>query len=326
MNRTFFVAALATLASGAAMAQSNVTVYGRLNLTLEQVNLNGTKVKKENNNSSRIGFKGTEDIGGGLKAGFVLESGLSPDTGAAAASFWGRQSEVNLGGGFGTVRLGNFVSEAYFATADYISMHNHDTGDSGDALYAYVGRNTNKVAYRAPEFVKGLSLEGAVSAAESSTRIKTYDFAANYSLGALALGLGYEKAGTPTLSQKQFAVRALYDFGSLVVGGYLQRDTNGWGAGDRTTFRLSGAYMMGASEFHLNVGKAGKYSNTANSDATQFTAGYNYALSKRTKVYGYFTEVKDGSANLYNSGNFGIASTGSSTKFSAIAGGIRHNF
>jgi len=311
MNRTLVVAALSTLISGAALAQSSVTVYGRLNMTLESQDMNGTNVKKENNNSSRIGFKGSEDLGGGLKAGFVLESGMSPDTGAAGSPFWGRQSEVNLSGGFGTVRLGRFTSEAYFATADYISMHNHDTGTSEDALYGYVGRNTNKVAYRAPEFVKGLSIEGAVSAAEGVVgQTRSYDFAGNYSLGDLHIGLGYEKNGTA----KQMALSGFYQLGSILLGGYVQRDTNAWGSGDRTSFRLSGAYMLGASEFHLNVGKAGKTSNVANSAATQFTAAYNYNLSKRTKVYGYWTKVN------------AERNTGYASDYSSMAAGVRHNF
>ena len=64
------------------------------------------------NSSSRWGLRGSEDLGGGMKAGFQFESGFNPGTGQAAARFFGRQSDVYLGGGFGTLRLGNFTSEA----------------------------------------------------------------------------------------------------------------------------------------------------------------------------------------------------------------------
>ncbi len=326
MKRTLIVAAIATLATGAALAQSSVTIYGRLNLTLERQDINGVKLSKMENNSSRIGFKGTEDLGGGLKAGFQLEHGFSPDTGTAAAQFWGRQSEVNLSGGFGMVRLGTFTSEAYFATADYISMHNHDTGSSSDALYAYIGRNTNKVAYRTPEFVKGLTLEAAVSAGEGVRdagvmRTRSYDFAANYQLGGLHLGLGYEKNATA----KQFAVSGLYEMGAFTLGGMVQRDTDGYGMGfgKRSSFRVSAAYNVGASEFHVNVGKSGDYSRVANSDAKQFTLGYNYNLSKRTKVYGYYTKIDDNKAGIYTGGPRGGNREG---EFSSLAVGVRHNF
>ena len=320
MKRTLIVAAIgafATLATGIASAQSSVTIYGRLNLSLERQDLNGRKLSKMENNASRIGFKGTEDLGGGLKAGFVLEHGFSPDTGTPAAQFWGRQSEVNLSGGFGTVRLGTFTSEAYYATADYISMHNHDTGSSSDALYAYVGRNTNKIAYRAPEFIKGLSLEGAVSAGEGVRdagvlRTRSYDFAANYQLGALHLGLGYEKNATA----KQVAVSGLYEIGAFTFGGMVQRDTDGFGVnlGNRTSFRLSAMYALGASEFHVNAGKAGDYSRLTNSGARQYTLGYNYNLSKRTKLYGYYTKIDAERSTPY------------AADFSSLAVGLRHNF
>ena len=311
MTRTLIVAAIATLATSAAMAQSSVNIYGRFNVTAEAQNSNGVKTKVLQNNSSRIGFKGTEDLGGGLRAGFILEHGFNADTGLPTGAFWGRQSEVNLSGGFGAVRLGRFTSEAYFATSDYIGMHNHETGTSSDALYAYIGRDTNKVAYRTPEFVKGLTLEAAVSANEnSSANARSYDVAANYQVGALHLGLGYEKFGTA----KQMAASALYEMGSFVLGGMVQRDTNAYGNGDRTNFRLSAAYMMGTSEFHLNVGKAGDYSKQTQSGAKQYTLGYNYNLSKRTKVYGFYTKVD---AERF---------TGYASDFSSLAAGIRHNF
>ena len=314
MNRTLIVAAVATLATSAAMAQSSVNIYGRFNLTAEAQDSNGKKVKVLQNNSSRIGFKGTEDLGGGLKAGFILEHGFNADTGQPSGAFWGRQSEVNLSGGFGMVRMGTFTSEAYFATSDYIGMHNHETGTSSDSLYAYIGRGTNKVAYRTPEFVKGLSIEGAVSANESSlAKARSYDFAANYQLGALHLGLGYEKFGTA----KQMAVSGLYEAGSFVFGGMIQRDTDGWGAnlGDRTNFRGSVAYMFGSNELHLNIGKSGEYSKLKGSDATQFTLGYNYNLSKRTKVYSFYTKTND-EKKVYGFGG----------DFSSLAVGLRHNF
>ena len=284
MQRTLMAAAVALLATGSAFAQSSVTIYGRANVTVESLDRDGVKTTELVNNASRLGFKGTEDLGGGLKANFVLEHRFSIDTGIPSSTFWAGQSELNLeSASFGTLRLGQFTSEAYYATADYISMHNHDTGTSSDALYAYLGRDTNKIAYRLPTLVKGLQLEGAVSMAEGSANLRTYDFAANYQLGSLALGAGYQKFG----DDNQFAVRALYEVGSFVFGAYVQQNEDVSNArGDRTTFRLSGAYNVGASEFHLNFGAADDYSNVADSDAQQFTLGYNYNLSKRTKVYG----------------------------------------
>ena len=309
MKKTLIVAAVATLAAGSALAQSSVTVYGRLNTTAEAVESNGIKTKQLVNNASRLGFKGVEDLGGGLKAGFVLEHRFASDTGLAASTFWAGQSEVYLGGSFGTIRMGQFTSEAYFATADYVSLHNHDTGNSEDKLYAYLGNNGNKIAYRTPEIVKGLTAEAAVSAGEGRGN-RTWDGAINYSIGALALGLGYEKNG----ESNQVAVRALYDGGAFLLGGYIQRHDDNT-LGDRMIYRLSGAYIVGASEFHLNVGFADEYKRLSGSDATQWTVAYNYNLSKRTKVYAFYTEVDD-SKKI----------SGTAGDFNSIAVGVRHNF
>ncbi len=301
--------ACALLGTGSAWAQSQVNLYGRVNLSVERQKVGDVTRNVEQNNSSRWGLKGSEDLGGGLRAGFVLESGFSADTGAASANFFGRVSELDLSGGFGTLRLGNFFSEAYYATADYVSNHNHDTGTSSDALYAYLGRGANKVAYRAPEFAKGLSLEGSISLREAAAD-HNYDVAVNWDLGDLALGAGYEKAGT----QNQFAVRAYYLLGPWRFGGYAQHDNNAFGTGSRTNVRLSGVYLFGLSELHLNAGAAGKTGDVANSSAKQYTVAYNYNLSKRTKVYTFYTKVNDGTAALYGG------------DFSSLAVGIRHNF
>ncbi|KNZ34361.1 MAG: porin [Methylibium sp. NZG] len=312
MKKSLLTVALATVAAGSALAQSSVTIYGRLNQSVERQKTGTAEpVWVLQNSSSRIGFKGAEDLGGGLKAGFQIEHGFSPDTGAAAGTFWGRQSEVNLGGNFGLLRLGNFTSEAYFATADYISMHNHDTGTSSDALYAYLGRDINKIAYRTPD-IKGLTVEGAVALSEASGFGRTIDLAANYAIGPLQLGAGYQRVSTT--AQKQFAIRGLYEIGSFVIGAYVQRDENGYAAGKRTTTRLSGMYTLGSSELHLNFGNAGKYSSVPDSSAKQFTVGYNYNMSKRTKVYSFYTKVDAAAGNTYL------------TDFSSFAVGVRHNF
>ena len=330
------LALLATVGATSVMAQSSVTLYGRVNTSVERQKDGDVTTTGMFNNASRIGFKGVEDLGGGLKAGFQLEAGFASDTGAgtdwpglppATGINFGRQSEVNLSGGFGMVRLGNFVPESYYATADFVSMHNHDTGSSSDQLYYdpvwFGGLGTkNKVGYRSPS-LGGLVIDAAVNLHEKAagTNEKNgFDLAANYNLGALALGAGYSYVN----SNYQLGLRAAYTFGQFTVGGYYQRnkDDNQWvsgGAGTRDNFRLSGMYTMGASEFHVNLGHASKWSNVPDSAATQWTLGYNYNLSKRTKVYGYYTRVNNSAAIAYKASKLG-------DDFSSFAVGVRHNF
>ena len=339
------LALLAAVGASSAMAQSSVTLYGRVNTSVERQKDGDVTTTGMFNNASRIGFKGVEDLGGGLKAGFQLEAGFASDTGSGTG--WpglpsgtginfGRQSEVNLSGGFGMVRLGNFFPESYFATAGYVSMHNHDTGSSSDALYYdpvwFGGLGTkNKVGYRSPS-LGGLVIDAAVSLHEKGDLYvgntvvgklpekNGFDLAANYNLGALALGAGYSYVN----SNYQLGLRAAYTFGAFTVGGYYQRNKDdnqfapgGWGT--RNNFRLSGMYTMGASEFHVNLGRANNWSNVNDSASTQYTVGYNYNLSKRTKVYGYYTRINNGANSL----NWAVP-TGDN--FSSFAVGVRHNF
>jgi len=99
----------------------------------------------------------------------------------------------------------------------------------------------------------------------------------------------------------------------------VQRDTDATGPGSRTNFRLSGMYTMGATELHANYGHAGNVGGVANTGASQFTFGVNQNLSKRTKVYGFYTKVDNKSAAGYVSGVAG----GDASSFAL---GVRHNF
>ena len=314
IKRSIALAVLATLASGAALAQSSVTLYGRLNVTAERQKVGSDTQTVLEDNYSRIGFKGEEDLGGGLKAGFIIEHGFDPTTGAAASTFWGRQSEVYLSSKLGMLRLGNFIQESLYATADVVSMHNHDTGTSADALYTYFGSDVNKVAYRTPEFVKGLWAEASIAEATAGTGGKRpVDLAVNYDLGKLQLGAGYTKAD----QDNQFAVRASYGMGPFTLAAYAQRTKSD--DVSRNAFRVAGMYTLGASEFHVNVGYAGKRGDLADTQATQATLGYNYNLSKRTKVYGFVTKVDNKAAAEYMTKKAGV-------DFSSVAVGVRHNF
>lgn len=310
MKKIALVAALAAVAAPA-FAQSSVTLWGRINTSVESQKIGSADRKVVvQNNGSRLGFKGTEELGGGLKASFALEHGLNSDTGAATGgtTFWNRGSWVQLEGAFGAVRLGKWFPGSYFATADYVSMHNHDTGTSADNLYGTRFTTNNKVSYFTPSNSAGVSAEVGVAAGEG-TAPRAWDVAVNYDMGPLHAGFGYEKVGI----YKQYAVRGLYELGAFTFGGYYQREEVS-GFKNRDVGRLAAMYTMGQSEFHLNVGgsKTGGDGAFRFGGAKQYTVGYNYNLSKRTKVYGFWTKTD------YN----GVGQA----DFSSLAAGIRHNF
>jgi predicted porin len=325
MKRTLLLAALAATAATSAFAQSSVTIYGRLNMTLEREKFSGQdSANNLNNNSSRIGFRGTEDLGGGLKALFELEHGFNPDTGTASQggnNFWARSSFVGLEGGFGKVRLGNMTSAAYYATADYVSMHNHDTGTSSDALYDSFSQPTDKVSYTTPSF-GGNTIEVAMTTRDNNVGARTADVAYNGDFGPLHVGAGFTKAKD---GPSEIALRALYELGAFTFGGYYQRTSGEFqgtpsDSAERNNFRFAAMYALGAGEFHANVGWAGDRGGVDNTGAKQYTLGYNHNLSKRTKLYGYYTTVRNDSGAAY----MGAPTAGSD--YSSLAAGIRHNF
>jgi len=347
MKRTL-IAAAAVLAAGTAFAQSSVTLYGRVNTSIEYQTTETAAGAKSHvsvlqNNASRWGLRGSEDLGGGLKGLFVLESAFQSDTGAAGGQpgLFGREAWVGVEGNFGRVRLGNLgATAAYYATADYISMHNHDTGTSSDAFYLYPGATgggalqfaelKNAVGYNTPNF-GGLVVEAQFGLREGgvSTPKTVGVLAANFDRGPLHLGAAFVNApitlgGVAGTEGKEYGLRALYELGAFTVGAYYIRNEAEAGAAEakRDSFRVSGMYTLGGSEFHVNVGYADKIKlNTgtlAASDAIQYTLGYNYNLSKRTKVYAFYTAV-DNKAGATYSGAAG-------TDFSSVAVGVRHNF
>jgi predicted porin len=317
MKKIALVAALAAVAAPA-FAQSTVTLWGRLNTSVESQRVaGGDRVVKEENNSSRLGVRGTEDLGGGLKASFNLEHGLNSDTGAASGGtqFWSRQSNVELSGSFGAVRLGAWFPDSYFSTVDRTSNHNHDTGTSSDALFSTFafGFRTNRVAYFTPT-ISGFSAIASVHAGEGTVGdARAYDLAANYELDGLHVGATYSEANT-AVKRKAYGIEADYSFGPFLVTGYYQREEVA-GFRARDIGRVSAMYALGASEFHVNVGgtKSGSDGSFKSAGASQWTLGYNYNLSKRTKVYAFYTAIDQKLAK-------------SAGDFESLAVGIRHNF
>ncbi len=314
MKRSLAFIALAAIGSTSALAQSNVTLYGRINTTVENQKIGtASAVTVVANNSSRWGLKGSEDLGGGLKAGFALENGFASDTGVISQTgkIFGRRAEVNLSGGFGTVRMGTYNETAFDYTDDYTDNHNHGTGSSSNAFWGGFGRLNNAVGYISPTF-GGVTFYGNVQLKESKAAgaKDIIDIAADYAAGNFGLGAGYVKKGDGNL----VSVRANYSIGGFGIAGYVASDEDLSYAKKATQVRLSASYTIGASEFHVNVGQIGKRKDVADSKATQATIGYNYNLSKRTKAYAFVTKVDDGKAAVYGG------------DFRSVALGVRHNF
>ncbi|HEY9105888.1 MAG TPA: porin, partial [Roseateles sp.] len=151
MKKALIALAVLGLTGGAAVAQSSVTLFGVVDADLKYTKANGQTLKKLDSsglNTSRFGLRGTEDLGGGLKAGFWLESEISPDTGAAASVFWGRRATVSLSGDFGEVRLGRNKTASRLHLEDFDPYAFTGLGSTG-VLYSNLGSGNGTAFGRA---------------------------------------------------------------------------------------------------------------------------------------------------------------------------------
>ena len=307
-KKTMAALAVTALLSGTAFAETSFTIYGRANVSVEQQKVGGQSDSVLVDNASRLGFRANRDLSDGMSVGTVLEAGTNLTSGSTKTNkLFAREASVALNGAFGQVKLGRMpASVAYFATADYVSNHNHDTGTSSDALYDFLATGTGT---------------------SDSTNVSPIAMAASYDAGALQLGLGYESAQNPTtvaaVSASQVTARAFYSMGALGFGGYVQKSSGS--NFDRTAYRLSAMYTLGQSEFHVNVGSAGNRASVANTGATQYTLAYNYNLDKQTKVYAMLTQVSNKAAAGYNPGGFATANS-NGQDLRSVGAGVRYNF
>ncbi len=353
--------ALAALAVvGAASAQvngfaagsgSSVTVFGVVDATVAIGNgdtANKTQLTNSGYNSSRLGFKGVEDMGGGLKARFWLEASVANDNGAGGATnvnnqatggalagmngsqglAFGRSSWVALNGGFGEVRLGRDYSPQFWTLTVYDPFGTNGVGTT-QTLNSSAGgvvtvRASNSVAYITPSMsgfvVWGMMYFGENASNAASQAGDGAAIRAQYDMGPLSLAAAYSKTTTGAGTDVQTTnFGASYDMKVAQLIAHWNKDAN-TGAADQTGY-LVGALIPVAPAGTVRVAYSTSDNGTAKTN--KFALGYVYDMSKRTALYGTF-------ASLSNSGGAAQAlngavtpANGSSTGFDL---GIRHAF
>lgn len=343
MKKTVLAAAAVAALSGSAFAQSSVTVYGVVDASIESIKGvdSITRVTSDNYASSRLGFRGVEDLGGGLKGKFVLEASLKTDTGAHDQSrFWGRAAWVGVEGGFGELRLGRQDSSigALAGNTNILGAQDYDdlkfAGTFGGDTYRRVD---NAITYLLPKFVDGLSAQVQYSTNASGdenddNRGQGWGFSVQYAGGPFGAGIGYidtKQTGNADNDDTGLLVYGSYDFGAAKLTAYYNKDerdlvTQPATYDDRSVFGLKVGVPFGSS-FVLTAGVS-KVQNVAfveNADATVVAIKGAYSLSKRTALYGLITHVDNDDTS-----NLGVAKQvpGAGEKSHGIAFGVRHTF
>lgn len=320
MKKSLLALAMLGAFAGAASAQTNVTIYGIVDAAIEWNNPSGANNttwsmtdgnSNFNKNGSRLGFKGSEDLGGGLSAIFQLENGFNVDSGVQAGALFGRQAFVGLKGNFGTVKLGRQYNPM-FGALDTIDPFNVGfTGDMSRVFNPNGARTNNTINYSYSN--AGLSAEVAYALGEAPGNFgagRQWGLGLGYANGPLNVQFAYTNdhgtVATPA-ETKTLLVGGVYDLGVAKVHAGFQTDKNDVAGGNNDrNWMLGVSAPVGAGQVLASYVR-GDDRTATNADVDQLGVGYVHNLSKRTNVYTSFAHQNDKSAanldnNVFNVG------------------------
>ncbi len=339
--------ACASAFAGSANAQS-LTTYGIVDMGFvgESGGTAGSvdKITSGAQSGTRLGFKGTEDLGNNIKALFVLETGITGDQGGFGYNSdftknlaFARQSFVGLQSDAGTLTLGRQYTPFFLALNAVADPFASGLAGNAQNLIPHSGiRMNNAVKYASPIF-SGVSAEIAYGFGEETTvgsdrAGRNVGGSIGYSDGALNVRLAHHKANnttaaTSTLTDTSTMLAANYNFQvAKLFAAYSDNDqqiaTNGITKGKSRDFLIGVSVPFGNHTFIASyINKDGRSAD--NLDASQFGLGYTYALSKRTNLYAAWATIDNKRGGvLYKVGNNSETGTGDR----AINLGVRHTF
>ncbi len=360
MTNKILPTALLGLLSGHACTQDDaVQLYGRLNLGIESVRLHGSNdgaaTPRLSNYRSVFGVRGSEDLGGSLKAIFQVEGTLSPDTGAGAIA--ARDTRIGLQGRWGTLFGGNWTTPYtsataaldpfYPTTAGYMSIMGNGSASTSDNVIdttSFDRRQRNSVHYWSPAW-EGLSLRLAQGLNEekpaNGARPALTSAALVYERGPLYATAAWERHHDyqgPGLNDTGAKLGAAWQFGHTRLAGVAERLRYRTAAGTlaRSSYYVSVTHQLGAHGLRLGVARAGDGSGPANerlgylragpgTGAWHATLGYEYALSKRTSLFVFHSRLKNGSRGGYDFAINGLDAA-AGTRLDATSSGMRLAF
>lgn len=335
MKKSLLVIAAAAAFANSALAQTNVTIYGVVDMGISHDNNGGTagsvtRLDSGILNGSRLGFMGTEELGGGLSASFTLENGFAADNGTLGQGgrLFGRQAWLGVNGGFGSVRLGRQMTPVYANSITFDPFVDALAGDTG-RLFNYSGaRVDNALSYNYDaNGIRAQLMYGFGETTGNTSANRTIAGFAGYKGGPVDVVLTYTGTNDATgnVTGKTTMLGGNYNFGpAAVYAAYawnkdVVAPSGAVAAGADTRNALLGvAVPFGAGTFKASYIKLSDKA-TANADANQIALGYVYDLSKRTALYTSISRTANDGGAKYNT------DTGGATD-KLFDVGIRHKF
>lgn len=337
----------------AAQAQTQVTVFGVLDLGVSRLSASGadgqTLVNGDGNTSSRIGFRGTEDLGGGLKVNFWIESAINVDNGTSGATStnnkdsvsggltWGRRSTVSLQGGWGELRLGrDYVPSFSNLTTAMHPFGTNGIGSSGLLFYPVnTGgttvrtsvRASNSIGYQLP--ANAANLYGAVMVASGeqaggSATSKDGDHRGlrlGWRSGGWNMAAATGKTRYATGDYTQSNVGLNYKLGAVKLMALWGQNKVGV---TRTRALMLGTQWEVSAQGEVRLAYTTLKASRVASDATHLALGYVHDLSKRTTLYASVAQIDNQGAGTRF--NVGLSPTSPGGKSSGLDLGLRHSF
>jgi predicted porin len=352
MKKLAPLAGAALLACSAAHAQSSVTVFGLLDVNYSHFGGDGPRFSgmgSDGFQSSRIGFRGVEDLGGGLAASFWLEGAINPQNGSAGTTntnnqasggigsgglTFGRRSTVSLSGSLGELRLGRDYTPGFWNLSNFHPFGTNGVGSAGVLFYPVQSgarltnvRASNSVGYFLPGSLGGFygqamyAFGNTSSAATNPDDGRVIGARIGYASGPLDVAFGYSKTRlTPVGDFTQTNMGATYDFN--VVKLFALWGENKVGATKTRPWNVGAHVPFGPGVFRVAYGQV-KATGVAN-DASQLTLGYVHFLSKRTALYANYSQIDNkGTGTTFNVGS-PVTTPGGRSKGYEL--GIRHTF
>ncbi len=338
MKKTSLALALLSLLPLAAHAQTSVVVYGIADASIGVENTDApgeghrTVVSSGTQSTSRIGFRGTEDLGNGLKALFNIEAGVALDSGAQdAAGTFQRRAVVGLQGSFGTITIGREYGPiaAVAQSADPLGHGFYGSTLTSFGTNRLTRRLSNSVNYKS-EAYSGFTVLAAYSAGERNVDPSNdlWGAAVEYKNGPVYLGAGYQETEAQIgPNNKEYALGAGFTAGAFDFrAAYLEADPAGVNNEYKYT-TVGGVYTMGPNKFYASVHQQ-KLETGAKGNG--FSLAYSYTLSKRTNLYTSYAKLRNNGRGVFGvasaGGTFAPPTTALGADPSVFNLGVRHSF
>ncbi len=314
MNKKILAAAIAASIAAPMAVAADVTVYGKMHVSVDATDASANNTKVQDNwevtsRASRLGFKGSEDLGNGMKANFQIETQVDVTDGTGIASGQ-RNTWMGLSGDFGEVRVGRHdtpAKVAFYASGiemlgDSVIDANRtiDDGNNGVKMFEEVRAN-NAIAYISPK-MSGLQFAAAmVPGEDAGTAVGDDDgIADSYSLGGwygnggLKLSAGYETlAGGAAPDQDMWQLGGSYGMGDFTLAAMYQdvSDYKNVRGQDKETWMVAGSFSMGNNKLIANYGNGEVTNGTTTADADTWGLALQHKMSKRTSAYAAYVDA-----------------------------------